>query len=490
MRESDKMEEACGVFGIYAPDEDVARLTYFSLYSLQHRGQESAGIAASSGDEITCYKEMGLVNLVFTEKILKLLKGKVAIGHVRYSTTGSSIQANAQPVVAEGKREVAVAHNGNLVNTMTLRQELEDQGCVFKGSSDTEVMAEMLARSDAPDVEKAALEVLPKFKGAFSLAILSEGKLIGARDANGIRPLCIGKLCDGKYAVSSETCGLSIIGAEFVREIAPGEMVVIDSDGLRSYKYSGSERQALCVFEFIYFARPDSLMLGKTLYTCRKRMGMIVAKEAPVEADVVVCVPDSGTPAAIGYSEAAGIPYDQGLIKNRYVGRTFIQPDQYMRDLGVKIKLNPLSDNIKGKRVVLVDDSIVRGSTSGQIVRMLYAQGAKEVHLRVSSPPVKHSCFYGIDTATREELIASIRTVDEIRDVIGCDSLAYLSIDGMIEATGLDKNSFCTACFDESYPVPIPHQLPLDKLLFEPNNNGNGVVLPEAVRKSCINNKK
>ncbi len=470
----DKPKESCGVFAVYGPDEDVSRLTYFGLYALQHRGQESAGIATSFGDEITCYKEMGLVTLVFTEKILRLLKGKVALGHVRYSTTGSSVQANAQPVVADGVRHVAVAHNGNLVNTNSLRCELEENGHALKSTSDTEVIAEMIAHSTAATLKEAVLETLPKLKGAFSLGVLSEGKLIGARDPHGNRPLCIGRVGDNKWVLSSETCALGIIGAEFVREVLPGEIVIIDGNGIESVRYDSVSRPALCIFEFIYFARPDSIMMGKTLNTCRNNMGRNIAKQAPVPGDIVFCVPDSGSPAAIGYSDESGIPYDIGFVKNRYVGRTFIQPDQSMRELGIRIKLNPLGDNIKGKRVILVDDSIVRGTTSGQIVKMLYNQGAREVHVRVSSPPIKYPCFYGIDMATREELLASSRSVEDIRKFIGCDTLEYLKLENLFAATGLDGSNFCAACFNEDYPVPIPQQLPLDKLLFEQNGRRNG----------------
>lgn len=465
----DRPREACGVFAVYAPGEDVSRLTYFGLYALQHRGQESAGIAVTSEKEIICYKDMGLVNLVFTEKTLRLLKGKIALGHVRYSTTGSSIEANAQPIVAYGNRIVAVAHNGNLVNTTSLRADLEERGTQLKSTSDTEVIAELIAQSEAPTFEEAVKEAALQIKGTFSVATISEGKLIALRDPNGIRPLCIGSLGPGKWVVTSETCALSIIGATFVREIEPGEMVIIENGELRSMRYAPFERQALCVFEFIYFARPDSVMMGQTLHTCRENMGANIAQQNPVDADVVLCVPDSGTPAAIGYAREAGIPYDIGLYKNRYVGRTFIQPDQTMRELGIRIKLNPLTDSFKGKRVVLVDDSIVRGTTSSKIVKMIYDSGAKEVHVRVSSPPIKHPCYYGIDMATREELLASNRSIEEIRQVLGCDTLDYLNIDRMIAATGLPKDKFCAACFDGEYPVPIPQQLRLDKLLFEPN---------------------
>ena len=475
----DKLKEACGVFGIYAPDEDVARRSYFALYSLQHRGQESAGIAVSSGKNISCYKKMGLVSQVFNEEILRLLKGRMAIGHVRYSTTGASTEANAHPVLAgngakrstaEYLREVAVAHNGNLVNTAELRADMERRGISFSSTSDTEVIAEMIAMEPAATSEDAVAAVLPRLKGVFSLAILCEDKLIAARDPFGIRPLCIGRMSDGRYAAASETCAFNIIGAKFEREVLPGEMIIISESGMESRIYTEAPREAMCIFEFIYFARPDSIMHGQRLYTCRKNMGRKIYEESPVEADVVISVPDSGTPAAIGYAAAAGIPFEDGLIKNRYVGRTFIQPDQQMRELGVKIKLCPLEDNIRGKRIVVVDDSIVRGNTSSQIIAMLYDAGAKEVHMRVSCPPLKFPCFYGIDMATRKELLASSHSVEQIRQKLGCDSLAYLSIEGMIEAAG-GVNKFCLACFNEDYPIPLPQQLPLDKLQFENSNS-------------------
>jgi amidophosphoribosyltransferase len=479
----DKQEESCGVFGIFAPGDDVARLAYFSLYALQHRGQESAGIAVTSPcSDITSYKDMGLVNLVFSEKILRLLKGQMAIGHVRYSTTGSSVEANAQPVLAEGKHNVAVAHNGNLVNTADLRADLEASGQQLKSTSDTEVFAELIARSEEDKIEDAIVESLRKARGAFSLAMLADGKLVAARDEHGFRPLCLGTIGDGKWVVASETCALSIIGAKFVREIDPGEIVFIDSDGPRSVRFAEPKRQSLCIFEFIYFARPDSIMMGKSLHTCRKKMGGKIAREAPVQGDLVVAVPDSGIPAAIGYAAETGIPYDHGFNKNRYVGRTFIQPDQSMRDLGVRIKLNPLIENIEGKRIIMVDDSIVRGSTSKQIIKMLYNNGAKEVHVRVSSPPIKHPCFYGIDMATRGELIASSNSVEEVRMKLGCNTLAYLSIDGLVESVGGTTDNFCMACFDGNYPIQIPQQLPLDKWLFEENRN-NGVRYPENPKK-------
>ncbi|MEW6202816.1 MAG: amidophosphoribosyltransferase [bacterium] len=463
----DKLHEACGVFGIYAPDEDVARLTYFGLYALQHRGQESAGIAVSAGGDISCYTDMGLVTRAFTEKILSMMKGDAAIGHVRYSTTGSSVQANAQPIIAEGKRTVALGHNGNLVNVFRFRDELERDGVVLKSTTDSEIMAQMIARDEAETTEDAIINVASKVRGAFSVAMLCDGKVYGFRDPFGIRPLSIGRLNNSGWVIASESCAFRVIGAEFVRDAEPGEIIMLDGDGYHSVHQMESPRCATCVFEFIYFARPDSYILDQLLYQCRKRMGETLAQESPVDADVVISVPDSGTPAAIGFARASRIPYEEGFIKNRYVARTFIQPDEHIRSLGIKIKLNPIMETIEGKRVVLVDDSIVRGTTSSQIVRILYEQGAKEVHIRVSSPPVKHPCFYGIDTAEREELLASSRNVEKIRNFLQADSVAYLSIEGMIRATCVDRDKFCLACFNGDYPIAIPQQLHLTKLTFE-----------------------
>lgn len=466
---SDKLKDKCGVFGIYAPDDDVARLTYFGLYALQHRGQESAGIAVSTNRKIVCYKDMGLVTQAFSEKLLRIMKGESAVGHVRYSTTGSSIERNAQPIVAEGKHhEVAVAHNGNLVNAGLFRHELMLNGGLA-GTTDTEIMARLIANHESPDLETAIIECMKRIEGAYSVAILDKsGAIYAMRDRFGIRPLCIGRLGDEHgWVVSSETCGLSIVGAEYVREVRPGELVRIDDFGPNTVHQLESPRMATCVFEYIYFARPDSYINNRSLYFARKKMGAILAQEAPVEADIVTPVPDSATPAAIGYAQESGIPYEEGLIKNRYVGRTFITPDQRLRALGIRIKLNPLLEAVGGKRVVLVDDSIVRGNTSSKIVRMMYEAGAREVHLRVSSPPVMHPCFYGIDTAEAEQLLASSNTVEEIRKKLGPDSLHYLSIDGMVRACGLSHSDLCTACFSGDYPIPIPQQLTLDKLKFE-----------------------
>jgi len=461
------INESCGVFGIYTREDDVAKLTYYALYALQHRGQESAGIAVSDGRETLMLKDMGMVSQVFSERDLNNLKGHIAIGHVRYSTTGSAYWENAQPVqVPRRGGSVFVAHNGNLINTVELRDGLKAEGVRFRSTSDTEVVAVMLARSKKPDIVDAVKEVLPRLVGAYSLAIMTEDKLIGARDAYGIRPLCAGKYMDG-YAISSESAGLDIIGAEYLREVGPGELVVIDDEGIRFEAALEPRKPSLCIFEFIYFARPDSIMYDTYLYHARKHMGMSLADEAPVEAEVVMPIPDTGVPAAIGYSQASGVAFGEGLIKNRYIGRTFIQPTQAIRQLGVRLKLNPLIHDINGKRLVVVDDSIVRGNTTKEIVKMLRDAGAKEVHMRISSPPDKYPCFYGIDTAIRKELIASSRKVEDIRRFIGADTLHYLSMESLVKATRRPKEDFCTACFDGEYPIPVPEDVMMTKCRLE-----------------------
>jgi len=462
-----EINESCGVFGIYTREDDVAKLTYYALYALQHRGQESAGIAVSDGKETLMLKDMGMVSQVFSERDLNNLKGHMAIGHVRYSTTGSAYWENAQPVqVPRRGGSVFVAHNGNLINTVELRDGLKAEGIRFRSTSDTEVIAVLLARSPAADIVDAVKEILPRLNGAYSLAIMTEDKLIGVRDPYGIRPLCVGKYMDG-YAISSESAGLDIIGAEYLREVGAGEMAVIDDDGLRFETAIEARKPSLCIFEFIYFARPDSIMYDTYLYHARKHMGMSLADEAPVEAEVVMPIPDTGVPAAIGYSQASGVAFGEGLIKNRYIGRTFIQPTQAIRQLGVRLKLNPLIQDIEGKRLVLVDDSIVRGNTTKEIVKMLRDAGAKEVHMRISSPPDMYPCFYGIDTAIRKELIASSRKVDEIRRFIGADTLHYLSMDNLVKATRKPKEDFCTACFDGEYPIPVPDDMIMTKCRLE-----------------------
>ena len=458
----------CGVIGIYAPDRDVARLSYFGLFALQHRGQESAGIAVSDGSRLTVLRDMGLVTQVFSEQKLRGLRGQAAIGHTRYSTTGSTLWQNAQPIVQHGHtRTVALGHNGNLTNTSELREELVAAGARLGSTSDTEVIAALIARDERPLAEAVAA-TMTKIEGAFSAVLLAEGKLVGFRDPDGIRPLAVGRL-DDDWVLASESCAFDLLGAELVRELGPGEMAVIDEDGLRAVQaVEPKAAGALCIFEFIYFARPDSEMRGVELHGARIRMGERLAEEAPVEADLVIGVPDSGTPAAIGFARASGIPYSDGLIKNRYVGRTFIQPNQALREHGIKMKFNPLAE-VAGKRVVVVDDSIVRGSTTRKIVAMLFEAGATEVHVRVSSPPIVSPCFYGVDMASEDELVAAGHAVDEVRELIGATSLAYLSLDGLQEATLRPEGTFCRACLTRSYPTRIPEDLRLAKLRFEPS---------------------
>lgn len=465
---SSKPKEECGVIGVYAPGEDVARLVYFGLHALQHRGQESAGIATSDGNTILVYKDMGLVPQVFNEKALASLRGgSIAIGHARYSTTGSTNWDNAQPIYRSHKSgAIAVAHNGNLINTTSLRDYLSKNGSEFTSTSDSEVIAELIIKEDKGALDDAIEKTMEKLKGAYSVVVLAEDALYAFRDPYGIRPLSIGKLKKG-FVVSSETCGLDILGAPYLREVEPGELVKIDKNGLTGKKVVGSAKPSLCIFEFIYFARPDSSLYNRNLYHARKHMGMSLAKESPVNADLVIPVPDSGNCAAIGFAEASGIPFGEGLIKNRYIGRTFIQPSQSIRQLGIRLKLNPLKEIIEGKRLVVVDDSIVRGNTSKKIVSILKEAGAKEVHLRISSPPVKYPCFYGIDTATKAELIASDKTVEEIRKYIGADSLKYLSFERLVASTKRPYGEFCLACFDGVYPIPIPKETKLAKLMLE-----------------------
>ena len=457
----------CGIFGIYAPERDVARLSYFGLFALQHRGQESAGIAVSDNGRLTVLRDMGLVAQVFTEQKLRGLRGEAAIGHTRYSTTGSTLWQNAQPLVQHGPaRTVALGHNGNLTNTSELREELLAGGARLSSTSDTEVIAALIAHDELP-LEEAVAATMGKIEGAFSAVLLSEGKLVGFRDPDGIRPLAVGRLGDD-WVLASESCAFDLVGAELVRELGPGEMAVVDADGLRTEQaVEPKGAGALCIFEFIYFARPDSELRGVELHGARIRMGEALAEESPAEADLVIGIPDSGTPAAIGFARASGIPYTDGLIKNRYVGRTFIQPDQALREHGIKTKFNPLAE-IAGKRVVVVDDSIVRGSTTRQIVAMLFESGATEVHVRVSSPPIVSPCFYGVDMANEDELVASSRSVDEVRETIGATSLAYLSLEGLQEATLRPEGTFCRACLTRSYPTRIPEDLRLAKLRFEP----------------------
>ncbi|HOQ27460.1 MAG TPA: amidophosphoribosyltransferase [Armatimonadota bacterium] len=466
--DDDHPRDECGVFGICAPGEDVARLAYFGLFALQHRGQESAGIAVSDGRRLKVSKAMGLVTQVFDEEVLQSLRGGFGIGHVRYSTMGSSVLCNAQPVVVETPYgRIAVAHNGNLVNCAPLRDELRERGITFEGTNDSEVVAQLIARYHQGDLEEAIVRALARLEGAYALVILAHDKVVAARDPNGIRPLCLGALNHGHHVVASETCALNVVGARFMREVEPGEMVVIDADGVREFQAVPIQDKRLCLFEFIYFARPDSCMYGRSMHLARRRMGHILADEHPVDADVVIPVPDTGTPAAIGYAERSRIPFGEGLIKNRYIGRTFIQPHQRLRELGIRMKLTPLTETLAGKRVVMVDDSIVRGTTTRRIVRLLRDAGAREVHVRISSPPDRFPCHYGIDTGNRGELIAATLSVSQIREFIGADTLGYLSLRGVMRAIGLHRGAFCRACFDGQYPVSIPRDQLLGKFALE-----------------------
>ncbi|MGB2875208.1 MAG: amidophosphoribosyltransferase [Gaiellaceae bacterium] len=448
----------CGVFGIRAPERDVARVTFFGLFAQQHRGQESAGIAVSDGGRLTVLRDMGLVSQVFDEQKLRGLRGDTAIGHTRYSTTGSSQWANAQPLIQRGRgRTVALGHNGNLVNAADLRAGLGESGVTLATTSDTEVIGALIANDPEP-LEDAIANAMARLDGAFSVVALSEGKLIGFRDKHGFRPLCLGRGGDGEWILASETCALDLVGVELEREIAPGELVVIGEDGVAARQaVEPAPRGSLCLFEFFYLARPDSRLAGVEVHGARVRMGERLAQEAPVEADLVLPIPDSGTPAAIGFSRATGIPFSEGLIKNRYVGRTFIQPDQGLREQGVRLKFNPL-DEVAGKRVVAVDDSIVRGNTTRKIVSMLFEAGAAEVHVRISSPPVIGQCYYGIDFAEEDELIASSRSVEEVREHIGATSLAYLSLEGLQESTLRPESELCRACLTRDYPTEVPRE--------------------------------
>lgn len=462
------MHEECGLFGIDAPGEDVANLTYFGLYALQHRGQESAGIASSDGRTLRLHKEMGLVAQAFDQAALERLTGHLALGHTRYSTTGSNRLENAQPIVVEHTQlgPVAIAHNGNLTNAEPLRRGLEQDGVRFKTSSDTEVIAQLLARTGGVDVLAVLRRALPRLQGAYCLLVMTRDTLVGVRDPLGIRPLCLGRLPDGGAILASETCALDTVGAELVREVEPGEAVRLGQGPPVTEQLLPSTRKAMCMFEFIYFARPDSRLQGQSLYEARRNMGRELAKEAPADADIVISLPDSGTPAAVGFAEASGIPYSEGLIKSRYITRTFIQPNERLRNVGIKLKFNPLREILDGKRVVLVDDSIVRGTTSRKIVEELRRAGTRSVHMRISSPPIQWPCFMGIDIASRSELIASGRTVEEVERLIGADSLKYLSKAGLFRAVR-NVTGFCMACFDGDYPVPVPVQLEMDKLALE-----------------------
>jgi amidophosphoribosyltransferase len=469
-------QDACGVFGVWAPGEEVAKLTYFGLYALQHRGQESAGIATSNGEQLLVYKDMGLVSQVFDETALNALQGHIAIGHTRYSTTGGSTWENAQPTLGPtASGTVALGHNGNLTNTAELvdlvaeRYGSQRRGELARGNTtDTALVTALLAGDPDRTLEATALEVLPRLRGAFCLVFMDERTLYAARDPQGVRPLVLGRLERG-WVVASETPALDIVGASFVREVEPGELIAIDEDGLRSTKFAAGQPRAGCIFEYVYLARPDTTIAGRSVHAARVEMGKQLAKEHPVEADLVIPVPESGTPAAVGYAQESGIPFGQGLTKNAYVGRTFIQPSQTLRQLGIRLKLNPLRDVIRGKRLVVVDDSIVRGNTQRALIRMLREAGAAEVHVRISSPPVKWPCFYGIDFASRAELIANGLAVDEIAASLGADSLGYISEEGLVAATEQPRASLCTACFSGEYPIELPSADRLGKHLLEQN---------------------
>ena len=458
------LHESCGVFGVYCSQVDIARLIFFALFALQHRGQESAGIAVSDGREIMIHKKMGLVSQAFTEEDLARLKGYIGIGHNRYSTTGSSQPANAQPVVARAENlTLALAHNGNILNAKPLRDELQSSGYSFDTSTDSEVIANLILASPGNNWEEKLKYAMARLQGAYSLTIMTPDILMGVRDPMGVRPLCLGTI-DGGWVIASESCALDHIGAQFLRDIEPGEIVIIDRDGMKSFKKESSKK-ALCIFEYIYFARPDSIIEGRLLYKARQAMGEMLAQEYPVDADLVMGVPDSATAAGSGYANASGIPFCEGVMKNRYVGRTFIEPDQRLRELGVQLKFNPLAEIISGKRLVVVDDSIVRGTTTPHVVNLLRKAGAREIHLRICAPPIRHPCFLGVDMAREWELIAAQKSIPEIRDYLGADSLGYLSLDGLIKAVALPRDIFCLACFTGEYPVPV--QMGMDKLALE-----------------------
>ncbi|MGH2459269.1 MAG: amidophosphoribosyltransferase [Chloroflexota bacterium] len=461
----DACHEACGVFGIYGPGEDVARITFFGLYALQHRGQESAGIVTADGERLTAHMRMGLVAQVFTEEDLLGLRGHIAIGHTRYSTTGSSKIFNAQPIVARSSScELAVAHNGNLVNAAILREELAEQGCQLRTTTDTEVIARLFCEGPGQNLVDRVRRAAARFQGSYSLVVATKDQLLAIRDPLGVRPLCLGRL-NSAWIVASESCALATVGAEYIREVGPGEIIQIDERGIESLPGVPSTRQATCLFEYTYFARPDSVINNRLVYQARYEMGRELARECPADADIVIAVPDSAVPGGIGYAEESGIPYREGLVKNRYIGRTFIQPDQRLREIGIHLKLNPLPEVLAGQRVVVVDDSIVRGNTTRPLVKLLRDAGAREVHLRIHTPPIKHPCYLGVDMARRSELIAAQLNVPEICADLGADSLGYLSLEGLVRAVKIPGSSLCHGCLTGNYPVPV--QLDLDKYAFE-----------------------
>lgn len=464
--QNSRPKEECGVCGIFG-HQDAAKLTYFGLYALQHRGQESAGIVASDGHTISEHKAMGLVADVFTEENLQALHGHIAMGHVRYSTTGASCAVNAQPFTASHQGvSLSVAHNGNLVNIRELREELEAKGAIFQSTMDSEVVVHLLAHNSCLGLEDSIIETFNKIKGAFSLLLMTRDKLIAVRDAHGFRPLCIGKLNNGSYIIASETCALDLVEAKYIRDVEPGEILIIDREGMRTISTPPKHAPRFCIFEHVYFARPDSDIFGLNVYTCRKRMGAILAEETNIDADFVMPFPDSGNYAAIGYSQAAGIPLEMGVIRNHYIGRTFIQPTQSMREFAVRVKLNPVRSFLEGKKVLIMEDSIIRGTTGRSRVKSLRNAGAKEVHMVISCPPTKFPCFYGIDFPSGDQLIAAEKSLDEIRKSLRLDSLQYLSLEGLVKATGMPKENFCLACFNNDYPVEPDHRF--HKLAFSP----------------------
>jgi len=463
----DRPNEECGVIGLFTPEGDASRLAFFGLFALQHRGQESAGIAAANGENVVVHTDMGLVTQIFREPDFYPLAGDMAIGHTRYSTSGSSELCNAQPLLVDGEHgQLAVANNGNIINAVQLKKQLQDEwNCTFASTTDTEVIAQMLAHAIGTTWEERVFQCMRQLEGAYSIVVQTKDSMIAARDPLGIRPLCLGKL-NGGWIVASESCALDHLGAEYMREVEPGEVVIVDGNGLHTATWpGGTGRRSLCVFELIYFARPDSVMDGQLVHSARQELGAQLAREHPVEADLVIGIPDSSTAAAVGYAQESGIPYSEGLIKNRYVGRTFIEPEQRLRDLGVRQKFNTLVDVIEGKRLVVVDDSIVRGTTTPHVVNLLRKGGAKEVHMRVCAPPIKHPCFMGVDMASREELLAANNSLDQIREIVGANSLGYLSVEGLMKVVGGTNGGFCDACFTGAYPVPV--QLELTKLALE-----------------------
>ncbi|MCY4366733.1 MAG: amidophosphoribosyltransferase [Chloroflexi bacterium] len=466
----DHPREECGVVGAYIPNAEASRVAFFGLFALQHRGQESAGIAAADGQTLNVHTDMGLVTQIFRERDFLPLSGEFAIGHTRYSTTGTSQLCNAQPLVVQGLAgKLALAHNGNIINASQLKKQLKEQwDCAFNTTTDSEVIAYLMVNAPGNSWEERVFHCMRTLDGAFSLVAMTEDTVIAARDPLGIRPLCLGRLSGG-WIVASETCALDHLGAEFVRDVQPGEVVIFDRQGMRSAVRQEPERsRAMCIFEHIYFARPDSVLDGTLVYTARQRMGAQLAKEHPVEADLVIGIPDSSTAAAVGYARESGIPYSDGLIKNRYVGRTFIEPEQRLRDLGVRQKFNPLPDVIRGQRLVVVDDSIVRGTTTPHVIKVLKRAGAREIHIRVCAPPIKFPCYMGVDMADQDELIAANKTVEEIRELAGADSLGFLSIEGLLKVSNGEHDGFCDACFTGNYPVPV--QLQLGKLVLESDN--------------------